>query len=238
VFKSPCVAAIRSAYLCRMKNIVMFLVCILLLCASAMAAPKPHVVAFGKWTTIKWVPEDDSIKPEDIRVRPLYVDGHAKEYTVGLPHDVTERAFVVQRMFRLNESLPQESGPSLWRWERGGWLLTNRVTGKIQPINLPEFDPYLSPVSWFRDYAAYCGLSDDGKKSYAMIVQLGRRKPLLKKPVAEADIHECMAPVWQRMPVRATFEPKGEQKFTFSVRSRAVDIANEDSDGDKDDGEQ
>ena len=223
-----------------MNNIVMFLVCVLLLCASAMAAAKPHVVAFGKWTTIKWVSGDEPGKPEDIRVRPLYVDGHTKEYTVGLPHDVTERSFVVQRMFRLNESLPQESGPPRWRWERGGWLLTDRVTGKIQPVNLPEFDPYLSPVSWFRDYVAYCGLSDDGKKSYAMIVQLGRRKPLLKKPVAEAEMRECMAPVWQRMPVRATFEPKGGQKFTFSARSRAVDLATENSDGDsdKEEGEQ
>jgi hypothetical protein len=209
-----------------MNNIVMFLVCILLLCASAMAAAKPHVVAFGKWTTIKWVSGDEPGKPEDVRVRPLYVDGHTKEYTVGPPHDITERAFVVQRMFRLNESLPQESGPPRWRWERGGWLLTDRVTGKIQPVNLP--------------YVAYCGLSDDGKKSYAMIVQLGRRKPLLKKPVAEAEMRECMAPVWQRMPVRATFEPKGGQKFTFSARSRAVDLATENGDGDsdKEEGEQ
>jgi hypothetical protein len=217
-----------------MKTIVVFPVCVVLLCTSGMAAPKPHVVAFGKWTTIKWVSGDEPGKPEDIRVRPLYVDGHIKEYTVGLAHDVTERAFVVQRMFRLNESLPQESGPPRWRWERGGWLLADRVTGKVQPVNLAEFDPYLSPVSWFRDYVAYCGLSDDGKKSYAMIVQLGRRKPLLKKPLTGSEMPECTAPEWQRGPVRAIFEPRGAQKFTFSVRSRAVDLTPEDSDGDSD----
>lgn len=118
-----------------------------------------------------------------------------------------------------------------WRWERGGWLLVNRVTGKMQLIPLPEFDPYSSAVAWFRDYAAYCGLSDDGKKISAIIVQLGRRKPLLKKLVAdtsgEMPDSECAAPAWERAPSRVTFEPKGEPKFTFTVPTRAVDLGME-----------
>ena len=65
-----------------------------------------------------------------------------------------------------------------------------------------EFDPYSSAAAWFRDYAAYCGVSDDGKKISAVIMQLGRRKPLLKKPVgdvsAEMPDSECPAPVWER----------------------------------------
>src|SRR5260370_36821601 len=62
------------------------------------------------------------------------------------------------------------------------------------------------------------GVSDDGKKVSAILVQLGRRKPLLKKTLggAGADMQEakCGAPIWQRAPSRVTFEPKGEQKFT------------------------
>jgi len=34
--------------------------------------------------------------------------------------------------------------------------------------------------------------------------------------------------VWQRNPVRVTFQQKVDQKLTFSVRSRAVDLATED----------
>jgi hypothetical protein len=84
-------------------------------------------------------------------------------------------------MYRLNDSLPQESGIPRWRWERGGWLLVDRISGKIQRLALPEFDADFSAVNWFRDYAAYCGAADDGEKSYAMIVQLDKRKPLMKK---------------------------------------------------------
>ena len=85
-------------------------------------------------------------------------------------------------------------------------------------------------MNWFRDYAAYCGVSDDGNKVFAMIVQLGWRKPLLKKLVSDAaaEMPVCPSPLWQRSPVRVTFEPKGDQKLTFSVRSRAVDLASED----------
>ncbi len=150
--------------------------------------------------------------------------GQNKEFITGPPHDVTNRTFVVQRVFRLSDSLPQETVAARWRWERGGWLLVNRVSGKMQLVPLPEFDPYNSEAVWFRDYAAYCGVSDDGKKVSAILVQLGRRKPLLKKALggAGADMQEakCGAPIWQRAPSRVTFEPKGEQKFTFTVPTR------------------
>lgn len=105
----------------------------------------------------------------------------------------------------------------------------DRVSGKLQQIILPEFDPSLSLVNWFRDYAAYCGVSDDGLKSFAIIVQLGKRKPLLKKALGDAASQTsiCPAPVWQRTPVRVTFLGSADQKLTFSVRSRAVDLATE-----------
>ena len=68
---------------------------------AGLAAPKPHVVALGKWTSVKWPAGDDEGKPADVKVRPLYVEGRTKEFTLGPTHEVTERTLVVQRMFRL-----------------------------------------------------------------------------------------------------------------------------------------
>jgi hypothetical protein len=213
-----------------------------------LAAPKQHVVAFGKWTSAKWFVGEDETRSLDVKVRPLLVDGRNKEFTVGPAHDVTERTFVVQRMYRLNDSLENDSlqngsqqrggGSPRWRWERGGWLMIDRITGKVQPVPLPAFDPYFSAVTWFRDYAAYCGLSDDGKKLFAMVSQLGKRKPVLKKPIgdaSDADMPDsaCSTPVWQRGPSRVTFAPQHDQKFTYTVRSHAVDLISEDEDAEE-----
>jgi len=208
----------------------------MLFCPMLFAAPKQHVVGFGKWTTVKWFVGEDETHSLEVKIRPLMVDGRNKEFTVGPAHDVTERTFVMQRMFRLNDSLDngeQESRSARWRWERGGWLLVDRITGKAQPVPLPAFDAYYSTVSWFRDYAAYCGLSDDGKKVFAMVAQMGKRKPVLKKPIgdaSDADLPDsaCSTPVWQRRPSRVTFAPKNDPRFTYTVRSHAVGLVSED----------
>jgi hypothetical protein len=213
-------------------------VCVLLLSSFAAAAPKQHVVAFGKWTAVKWMRGNDENIPMDLRIRPLFVDGRTKEFTTGMVHDVTDRMFVVQRVYRLNDLLPQETGPSRWRWERGGWLLVDRISGRVQPVPLPAFDAYYSEVSWFRDYAAYCGVSDDGDKVFTVVAQLGKRKPLLKKAAGESggalQGKPCHAPAWFRAPARVTFDAPGEQKFTFTVRSHALDLVS----GDEDEGEE
>lgn len=209
---------------------------VLFLGALAGALTKPHVVAFGKWTTAKWYVGANEDTAVDLRVRALFVDTRLKEYTTGLPHDVTERLFVVRRVFRVNDALPEETGaPPRWQWQRGGWLLVDRVTGKVTQIALPEFDPYYSTASWYRDYVAYCGVSDDGKKLFAIVAQLGRRKPILKKPLGEpggedAPDSECPAPAWQRQPVRVTFQPEEDQKLTYSVHGHVVDIVNDEED--------
>ena len=172
--------------------------------------------------------------PIEMKIRPLLIDGRVKEFTTGAFHDVTDRLFVVQRAFRLNDLLPQESGANRWRWERGGWLLVDRVSAKVQNLALPAFDSSDSQVSWFRDYAAYCGRSDDNSKRFTIVAQLGRRKPLLKKPFGEKNntvvTASCTAPLWSRTPARVTFEPPGEAKFTFTVRSHAVDLVTEEDD--------
>ena len=206
------------------------------LTTSASSAPKPHVVALGKWITVQWSPASSDDKPLPVKVRPLLIDARAKEFTLGPAHDVTERLFVVRRAFRVNDSLPQESSaPPHWQWQRGGWLLVDRITGRISPINLPEFDALYSAASWYRDYAAYCGVSDDGKKIFAIVAQISRRKPVLKKPLDGASVGEtkdvadsaCPLPAWDRSPARVTFEPTGATKQTFAIHGRIVDLVTE-----------
>ena len=171
-------------------------------------------------------------KPPTIKVRALIVDGRVKEYALGNSHEVTERLFVVRRVFRVNDSLPEDSA-ARWEWQRGGWLLVDRVTGRISPISLPEFDALYSAASWYRDYVAYCGVADDGKKTYAMVAQLNRRKPVLKKALAEGVAEDaapdsaCPAPVWQRGPVRVSFQPASGAKETFAIRGHIVDVVND-----------
>jgi hypothetical protein len=174
--------------------------------------------------------EDGEKQPTVIKIRALYVDGRAKEFTFGGAHDVTERTFVIQRIYRMNDSLPQQAGSTQWQWQRGGWLLIDRINGKVQQLALAEFDPDSSAANWFRDYAAYCGISDDGQKMSAVIMQIGRRKPLLKKAIGGAgDSHPaCAPPVWDRDPVRVTFSQTPDQKLTFSVKSRGVDAITQD----------
>ncbi|MGH9496614.1 MAG: hypothetical protein ACRD3B_16555 [Candidatus Sulfotelmatobacter sp.] len=186
---------------------------------------KAHVIAFGKSVSVQAPHAGDTEKTASIKIRGLLVDGRVKEYATGPLHEVTERLFVVRRAFRINDGLPGESVPR-WQWQVGGWLLVDRVTGRVSVANLPEFDAADSEVSWYRDYAAYCGVSDDGKKSYAMVAQIARRKPILKKAWASDD--GCSAPAWQRSPVRVSFVASGGEKQTFAIRGRVVDVVNDD----------
>jgi hypothetical protein len=171
-------------------------------------------------------------KPVPLKIRPLIVDGRVKEYILGSPHEVTDRLFVVRRVFRVNDSLPEDGAPR-WQWQRGGWLLVDRVTGHVSVINLPEFDVLYSASSWYRDYVAYCGVSDDGKKTFVVVAQLNRRKPVLKKALSEALEEDaaadsaCPMPVWQRSPVRVSFQGVGGEKQTFSIRGHVVDLVND-----------
>lgn len=205
-------------------------ICILLLHCIAGAASKPHAVTLGRWTSISIRSEHSDNGAISVKIRPLLVDGRSKEFTIGAAHDVTERIFVVQRIYRVNDSLPQQTGPTQWQWQRGGWLLVDRVSGKVQQLALAEFDPDSSAVNWFRDYAAYCGISDDGQKMSAVIMQIGRRKPLLKKFIGNVNDSEpaCAPPIWYRDPVRVSFLQAADQKLTFSVKSRAVDVITQD----------
>jgi len=201
---------------------------IIVLSGTAMAAAKPHVITFGKSTQVKWLAGADENTPLELRVRALYVDGKLREFTIGSPHEITERLFVVRRAFRVNDSLPDEAAQR-WLWQRVGWVLVDRVTGRITPLNLPEFDPYRSVAGWYRNYVAYCGVSDENQKLYAMVIELGRRKPVLKKELKDAVLDDkpdsaCQPPIWERQPARVSFEATGNEKATYLIRGHSVDV--------------
>ena len=213
-----------------LKRLTLLFLVLWIAAGESSAVPKTHVITFGKWMPVKW-PDATGKKLLDLKVRPLYVDTRLKEYTTGSAHELTDRLFAVRRAFRVNDALPEENALR-WQWQRGGWLLVDRLSGKVSQLSLPEFDPFYSTASWYRDYVAYCGVSDDGKKLYAVVAQVGRRKPVLKKPVGEPageddPDSECPAPTWERSPARVTFQPDDTQKLLFSIRGRVVDIVNE-----------
>ena len=140
-----------------------------------------------------------------------------------------------------NDSLPEDSAPR-WQGQRGGWLLVDRVTGRVSVVNRPESDVVHSAATWYRDYIAYCGVSDDGNKRFAIVAELSRRKPMLKKSFSGALSEEaapdsaCSAPIWQGMPTRVTFEAEKETKQTFAIRGHIIDLVNdseEEEDGKK-----
>jgi hypothetical protein len=124
--------------------------------ASSLAAPRQHTVVLGKWHTVKAVGESGD--GNQVRMRGLIIDERIREYTVGEPHQVTNRLFVIRRIQRVNDSLPQEDGQRLrWIWRLEGWISVDRQTGHVALLNLPAFDSGVSQVNWYRDYAAYCG---------------------------------------------------------------------------------
>ena len=191
------------------------------------APRKPHVVVLGAQKRVPCSKAGDpagaSAGEDALKIRPLLVDGAVKEWTTGDAHDVTDRSFVVRRALRLNDALP---GDRLghWVWQRGPWLLVDRVTGHATPIKFPDYDPAVSQVSWFRDYGAYCGVTASGKSLYAVVAQLAARKPVLAKKIDAYDPDPkshpdpvCTQPEWQREPLRVTFHPAGKGDLSFDI---------------------
>jgi hypothetical protein len=218
-----------------MRLLLSIFIASVLLVSAASAASKPHIITFGRWTTVKLLSGPNEDQPTEVKVRPLFVDAAQKAYTFGTFHEISDRLLVVQRMSRVNDTLPSETvAAPRWIWQRGGWIVIDRGNGHISPANLPQFDPDLSVANWYRDYVAYCGVSSDGRKLYAIVMQLGRRKPILKKPIGEIDDKnspECSPPTWQRQPTRVTFLVHPDQKITFSVRGAAAELSDDDEEG-------
>jgi hypothetical protein len=181
----------------------------------AAGKAKLHTVDFG---AVRRVPYSVSGDPagnagdeKELKVRPLVVDGKIKEWTTGDVHEVTDRSVAVRRALRLNDALPTDKEEH-WVWQRGPWLFIDRSNGHVAALKLPDFDPAVSNVSWFRDFAAYCGLSAGGKQLYAVVAQVAGRKPLLMKKISTWDLSDhpkpaCGPAEWQRDPLKVTFSP-------------------------------
>jgi hypothetical protein len=215
------------------KMILMVSSAALIAAASAgLAAPrKGHSVVLGAARKVSYSKAGDpagaAAGEDSLRVRALVVDGAVKEWTTGDAHDVTDRSFVVRRALRLNDALPGDAATSEnkqghWVWQRGPWLLVDRVTGHVVALKLPDYDPGVSQVSWFRDYAAYCGVTVSGKSLYAVVAQVAARKPVLAKKLEALDAGDhsesvCAAAEWQREPLRITFHPAGKEAVSFNL---------------------
>ena len=193
---------------------------------SAHAVPKTHTVTLGPAHKVPYAPPEATAanraeEATTLRVRPLLVDGFQREWTVGDLHDVTDRSFTIRRALRLNDALPTEQPH--WTWQPGPWLQVDRVTGHIAALHLPAFDAAVSEVVWFRDYAAYCGITTTVKGGLvAVVAQLGVRKAVAERliskwPLADPPHPACATSKWQRTPMRATLLPSTGDPITFDV---------------------
>ncbi len=229
---------------------VMVLAALLTAAPLSLAAPrKPHVVVLGATRKVAYTKAGDpagaAAGETELKIRALLVDGVLKEWTTGDAHDVTDRSFVVRRAIKLNDSLPTDNIASgekpssgnktiagakpafaraagAWVWQRGPWLLVDRATGHIVALKLPDYDPGVSQVSWFRDYGAYCGVTASDKSLYAVVAQVAARKAVLAKKLAAFDMGSHPEPVcgpseWQREPLRVAFHPTGKDAVSFDV---------------------
>ncbi len=195
----------------------------------ATAAPrKPHSVVLGAVHQEPYSQQGDPAGFETgdettLPVRALLVNGVFKEWTTGDNHDVTDRSFVVREAIRMNNALPGDKKES-WVWQRGPWLLVNRDTGRATALKLRDYDPAVSEVSWFRDFAAYCGVTPSGKSLYAVVEEISARKAVLAKKLVTFDAENhpdpaCGPAEWQREPLRVTFHPAGMDAVAFDIDS-------------------
>ncbi|HEU5457884.1 MAG TPA: hypothetical protein VFU68_04645 [Terracidiphilus sp.] len=214
--------------------------------AVAVAAPaaktvhrhRTHAVYLGPVKHVPYSNEGDPAGAEPgettLEVRTLVVDGQVKEWTTGDVHDVTGRSFVIRRALRLNDSLTGDAKMT-WVWQRGPWLLVDRETGHVTALKLPDYNPAVSRVVWYRDYGAYCGVTPSEKILYAMVAQLTVRRAVLRKKLETLDPanppqQACAAAEWQRDPMRVTFHPAGKDAVSFDVLAGSAVLVESDSD--------
>lgn len=210
--------------------------------ALQAAPPKTHSVILG---AAKRVPYSKTGDPagaapgeEALKIRALIVDGVVKDWTTGDAHDVTDRSFVVRRAIRMNDTLPGDRADK-WVWQRGPWVLVDRLSGHVTALKLPNYDPGVSQVRWFRDYGAYCGVTTSGKSLYAVVAQVSVRKPALSKKISAFNAAEqaspaCEPPDWQRDPLRITFRPAGRDAISYNfVPGSAMLVEDSGDDEDK-----
>jgi hypothetical protein len=221
-----------------MRNALECSVLLLIAMSHSWAATKVHTVFLGTGKVVPYSaigdPAGALTTEKQLRVRPLLVDDKIREWTTGESHAITDRSFVVRRALRLNDALPGDKAEH-WIWQRGPWLMIDRVKGSVTALHLPDYDPAVSNVIWFRDYAAYCGLTASGKQVYAVVAQIAARKPVMAKKLSpwspgENQPAPCGAAVWQRDPLRVTFQPSGATAVSYDLVGLSAVLV-EDGDG-------
>ena len=221
--------------------IPLLLLCMLTGTHSFAATAKVHTVFVGSGKVVPYSalgdPAGASPAEKQLHVRPLLVDGKVKEWTTGESHSITDRTFVIRRALRLNDALPGDKTEH-WVWQRGPWLMVDRVKGGVTALHLPDYDPAISNVTWFRDYGAYCGLTASGKQLFAVVAQLAARKPVLAKKLSVWNAGEdqppaCTAAVWQREPLRVTFQQPGASAVSYDLVGLSAVLV-EDGNGNED----
>ncbi|MGA7522759.1 MAG: hypothetical protein WBW84_09755 [Acidobacteriaceae bacterium] len=222
------------------RRTALFLALLLLVPPLVQAAAKAHGVALGAPRREPYSSEGDPAGAKagetELKVRPLVVDGKVKEWTTGEVHEVTERSFTVRRAVRLNDALPTDKAPR-WVWQRGPWLLVDRISGKVTALRLPDFDPAVSDVVWFRDYAAYCGVNASGKQLLAVVSQAEARRPLLARKLGAWDAADhpspaCAPAVWERDPLKVTFQPGGAAAVGYDLVGASAVLVDDGDDND------
>jgi hypothetical protein len=235
---------IRLSYIGLLSQTLSFALLPLSLHAGPRA--KPHTIGIGTGKRVPYSitadPAGASPDEKTLHVRPLIVDDKVKEWTTGEAHDITDRSFVVRRALRLNDALPGDKTEH-WIWQRGPWIMIDRSNGHVTAMKLPDYDPAVSQVVWFRDYAAYCGLNAGGHQLYAVVAQIAARRPLLAKKIGPwtpappspetPSAPACAKATWQRDPVRVSFTPTGAaEPMNFNLVGLSAVLV---EDGDTDD---
>jgi hypothetical protein len=220
---------------------VLSLLTLLLLTNNPLhAAPKVHTVTLGPTRHVPYIqpdatPDTKSDETSTLRIRPLFVDDRQKEWTTGELHEITDRTFTIRRALRLNDALPTDPAAH-WIWQPGPWLVVDRITGHITALHLPDFDSAVSDVTWFRDYAAYCGIATTAKGGLvAVVAQLGARRAVVQQkigpwPQPDHFIPVCQPAKWQRLPTRVTLQPTAGTPLTFNVLGSSSLIEETDND--------
>ena len=223
---SPTLSAMKSSRFILYPSLAVVL---LLVCGHGLhAVTRPHTVGLGP---VKRVPHTSVGDPSDaslhgtadgeLKIRALVVDGQVKDWTTGEAHDITDRSFTIRRALHINDTLPADA-KERWVWQRGPWIMVDRTNGHVTALHMPDYDPTISEVVWFRDYAAYCGLPTTGKSLMAVVSQVGGRRPILQKKLSawSTDDHAkpaCGIAQWQREPLRVTFNPTAQDAVSFDL---------------------
>ena len=118
-------------FLRQLRSTTLVLLALVPLVTEAANGPKVHVISYGKSLTVKLLGRGRKQNSADESARAI-----CRCQTEGIRDRDSPRdngsLFVVRRAYRLNNSLPtDESKAPNWVWERGGWLMVDRLTGRF-----------------------------------------------------------------------------------------------------------